>query len=49
VSSVNGLRAPDIEQNTTWPFALLHLFIAGLAFLTVPRSAEEYYGRRQFH
>ena len=49
MSPVNGLHAPDIERNSTWPLVLLHLFIAGLAFLTVPRSAEEYYGRRQFN
>jgi hypothetical protein len=49
VSPVNGLRLLDIERNSTWPSALLHLFIAGLAFLTVPRSAEEHYGRRQLN
>lgn len=40
-----ALLLPDIERNS--PCALLYLFIARLAFLTVPHSAEEHYGRRQ--
>jgi len=41
LSPVNGLRA-GYWANSPWPLGLLHLFIAELSFLTVPRSTGEH-------